>query len=448
MTTTIAERTTELFTRILPRISTVRAPYQAAVFRIGLSAVVLAFLVREWPHRHELYGNSSALSFDLAQILVREERTFTVLIWGDGGLWFETVYLLTICAALAVCLGWHTRGMSVVLMAGVLSVINRNSLAGDGGDNVVRIMVIYLVFTRCAQVWSLDARRRARRAQHPGVTSADTSADLPGMALWAVALAPLAALSAHPTEGWLPVFWILWSVHGVWYAAERWFPRHEMRAVLDAAASMLHNCAMLVIAVQVCLIYATAGWYKIQGTRWQDGSALYYALHLDYFSPWPTLSGFVANQTLLVLALTYGTVMVQVAFPFTLAHRKIKNALLALMIMEHLGIAVLLGIPFLSLAMVVCDAVFLPTPFLIALGARSALLAARVRTRTRGTSRVGWVGPATDRNKAEEGCESAAGMRLQRQGGARITPKPAVPEPRRIDDVAADEAGAAARTQQ
>lgn len=40
------------------------------------------------------------------------------------------------------------------------------------------------------------------------------------------------------------------------------------------------------IMAEVCLIYATAGWYKIQGSRWQDGTALYYPLGLDYFTPW------------------------------------------------------------------------------------------------------------------------------------------------------------------
>ena len=46
----------------------------------------------------------------------------------------------------------------------------------------------------------------------------------------------------------------------------------------------------LVIMAEACLIYATAGWYKIQGSRWQDGTAVYYPLHLDYFSPWPALA--------------------------------------------------------------------------------------------------------------------------------------------------------------
>ncbi|MFE2562062.1 HTTM domain-containing protein [Streptomyces sp. NPDC059352] len=372
MTTPTAARPAERLTRLLTTITTVKAPYQAAFFRIGLSTVVLAFLLREWPNRHVLYGNHSALSFDLAQVLIREERTFTVLAWGDGGLWFETVYAVTIAAAVAVLLGWRTRGTSVLLMGGVLSVVNRNTLVGDGGDNVVRIMVIYLVLTRCAQVWSLDARRARRRADLPGH-------DTTGLLLWAAAVAVLIPLSSYSTPGWSLIFWTLWAVQGLWYAVGLRFPRHEARAALDAAASMLHNCAMLAIAAQVCLIYATAGWYKIQGSRWQEGSALHYALHLDYFTPWPALSGFLAGSTLMVLVLTYLTVMVQVAFPFTLANRRVKNVLLAVMIAEHLGIAVVLGIPFLSLAMVVCDAVFLPTAFLIALGVRCGRLAAWLR---------------------------------------------------------------------
>ncbi|MEU3606865.1 HTTM domain-containing protein [Streptomyces sp. NPDC035033] len=368
--------------RLLPAVTTVRAPYQAAVLRIGLAAVCLAFLLREWPHRHVLYGNRSPLSSDLARILVEEEGSLTVLLWSDGQLWFETVYALAMAAAVAVLLGWRTRTASVLLMVGLLSLENRNNLVGDGGDNVLRIMVIYLVFLRCAEVWSLDARRaRRRRDGEEGADGGEEETargswaafDIPGLVLWALAVAPLVTLTGHDsTRGWAVVLWILWAGHAVWYAAGRWFPRHEARAVLDAAASMLHNSAMLVVAAQVCLIYATAGWYKIQGSRWQEGSALYYALHLDYFAPWPALSGFLASQTLLVLALTYGTVIVQVAFPFTLFHRRLKNVLLAVMIVEHLGIAVVLGIPFLSLSMVVCDAVFLPTGLLVALGARCA----------------------------------------------------------------------------
>lgn len=356
-----------------------QAPYQAAVFRIGLAGSVLLFLLREWPHRRTLYGDRSPLSWDLAHTLTRLEGTFTVLNWYGGRLWFEVVYTLAIAAAVAVLVGWRTRTASVVFMLGMLSLENRNTLLGDGGDNLIRIMVIYLVFTRCAEVWSLDARRAARGP-------ADQQ-DRTGVVLWSVTGPLLAWGFGAPTGGWSLVLWTLWAGHALWYAANRWFPRHEARAVLDDCASMLHNCAMLVIAAQVCLVYASAGWYKIQGLRWQDGSALHYVMHLDHFTPWPWLSGALVGHSLLLLVLGYLTVMVQVAFPFTLGARRVKNVLLVVMVMEHLGIAVLLGIPFFSLVMIACDAVFLPTAFLVALGGHCTGLTSRLRTRRTGRAR-------------------------------------------------------------
>lgn len=337
---------------------TTQAPYQAAVFRIGLAAVVAAFLLREWPYRRVLYGDRSPLSFDMNLALVREARSFTVLSWWSGQLWFETVYALTIVTAFAVMVGWRTRTMSVLFMVGVLSLEFRNSLLGHGGDNIIRIMVIYLVFTRCAEVWSLDARRaRTRRA--------GDVRDRTGIALWSATGLLLPTTFTLQEGGWPWVLLTLWAAQGIWYTANRWFPGYEGRALLDSCVAMLHNCAMLVIAVQVCLIYATAGLYKVQGLRWQDGSALYYALNLDYFTPFPGLSAALTANMLIVLTLSYVTVILQVAFPFTLFNRKIKNVLLAVLIAEHLGIAVLMGIPMLSLAMIACDAVFLPTAFLL-----------------------------------------------------------------------------------
>jgi hypothetical protein len=372
----VVDRGREALARFGRLVCTTRAPYQAAVFRIALALAIAAFLLREWPHSRVLYGDRSPLSYEMALELGRLDGTFSVLQWSGGHLWFEIVYTLTVFSALAVLVGWRTRITSVLLMVGVLSLENRNPLVGDGGDNVLRIMVIYLVFTRCAQVWSLDARRaRARRKDAP-------YGDRTGVALWSAAgLFLLVAFG--PDTGWPLVLWILWAVQGLWYAVNHWYPRTEGRALLEAGASMLHNTALLTIAVQVCLIYATSGWYKVQGSRWQEGSALHYALNMEYFAPWPWLSGLLAANTVLVLLMSYGTVMLQVAFPFTLAHRKIKNVLLTVMIFEHLGIAVLLGIPFFSLAMVACDAVFLPTAFLMALGARCRRLPRPRRTAAR-----------------------------------------------------------------
>ncbi|MCX0244835.1 HTTM domain-containing protein, partial [Streptomyces drozdowiczii] len=194
--------------------------------------------------------------------------------------------------------------------------------------------------------------------------------------MWVVLGAVLVGASVAGGLGgtvWLPLLlWCLWIGQGAWWAVNRYLPRHELRTLLDVIANLAHNATLVVIMAEVCLIYATAGWYKIQGSRWQDGTALYYPLKLEYFTPWPALSDLLASSGVMVMVLSYATVIVQVAFPFTLFNRRVKNILLGAMICEHAGIALLLGLPFFSMAMIAADAVFLPTAFLAWLGGRVA----------------------------------------------------------------------------
>lgn len=159
--------------------------YQAAVVRIGISATFLLFLLRELPHRRELYGPDGPWSWDMARGLLSHNGAFTVLMWSDSTVWFECVYAFTLVCAALLMIGWRTRITSVLFMAGVLSLQNRSIFMGDGGDNVIHLMAIYLVLTRCARVWSLDARRAARHAAR--VTEGlRAPRDVTGPLLWGV----------------------------------------------------------------------------------------------------------------------------------------------------------------------------------------------------------------------------------------------------------------------
>ncbi|GGQ73988.1 HTTM domain-containing protein [Streptomyces asoensis] len=375
------------------------APYQSAVVRIGFSATWLLFLLREFPHRNELYGPDGPWNWDLARQLIDTNGAFTVLMWSDGRAWFEAVYLLALLAAALLLVGWRTRAMSVLFMVGVLSLQNRSVFVGDGGDNVLHLMSIYLVFMRCGRVWSLDARR-ARRADEARARG-ERVTDRVGPALWAAAgfvLVSVTVAGRFHSDWTIPaLLWAAWAAQALWWVVARRAKSVQPRVLLDVIADVLHNGALVVIMAEACLIYATAGWYKIQGSRWQDGTAAYYPLHLDYFSPWPGLADLLAGSGTMVLLATYGTVIVQVAFPFTLANRRLKNVLLALMMTEHAVIAVLLGLPFFSLAMIATDAVFLPTTFLHRVGG----WAARAR---------GWLSPGARRTaQAEPPVEESPG---------------------------------------
>ncbi|MFH8608630.1 HTTM domain-containing protein [Streptomyces sp. NPDC018029] len=423
-------------------------PYQTAVIRIGFAATWLFFLLRELPHRHELYGPDGPWNWDMAQQLIASNGAFTALMWSDGQIWFEIVYALAIVSSALLLLGWHTRAMSVLFMVGVLSLQNRSIFMGDGGDNVIHLMATYLVFTRCGQVWSLDARRaarvraRARVAATEDATDAEAEeagegvqagegveaweaveatvpVDRVGAALWWVLGLGLSTVTfmGELSGGWLLFFWGLWLVHGLWWAVGRRAPRSELHKLLDVVANLAHNAGLLVIMVEACLIYATAGWYKIQGSRWQDGTAVYYPLNLDYFSPWPALSELLSSSGTMVLLVTYGTVAVQVAFPFTLFNRRVKNVLLAVMIVEHAVIAVVLGLPFFSLAMIAADAVFLPTSFLRRLGGWAARARGGVVSRLRSVRSVGSASSVGSARSAKSGMGAVPDPRLQ--GGKR-----------------------------
>ncbi|MFC7813321.1 MULTISPECIES: HTTM domain-containing protein [unclassified Streptomyces] len=341
-------------------------PYQTAVIRIGFSATWLLFLLRELPHRQELYGPDSPWGHDLAEQLIADNGAFTVLMWSDGQVWFEIVYALAVLSSVLLLLGWRTRTVSVLFMVGVLSLQNRSVFMGDGGDNVLHLMSMYLVLTRCGQVWSLDARR-ARRAEQARARG-ERVADRVGPVLWCVfgfVLLTVTLAGGLDGDWFVPaLLWAVWVAQGLWWVVGRGTGSGQPRVLLDVVTNVVHNGALVVIMAEACLIYATAGWYKIQGSRWQDGTAVFYPLHLDYFSPWPALSDALAASGTMVMLITYGTVAVQVAFPFTLFNRRVKNVLLAAMMTEHAVIAVVLGLPFFSLAMIAADAVFLPTSFL------------------------------------------------------------------------------------
>ncbi|MDJ1131601.1 HTTM domain-containing protein [Streptomyces iconiensis] len=396
-------------------------PYQTAIVRIGFGATWLFFLLREWPHREELYGPSGPWSWGMAERLIDSNQAFSVLMWSGSDSWFQLVYLVALASSAALMLGWHTRASSVLFMVGVLSLQNRSVFMGDGGDNVIHLMSLYLMLTRCGQVWSLDARRAARLRER-GMSA--HARGVGGTVLWAVLGAVLlgGTVAGGFTLGWGLFFWALWAVYGLWWllnrlAADGGHRVREFRDVCDILANLAHNGALLIIMVEVCLIYSTAGWFKIQGSRWQDGTAVYYPMHLDYFAPWPDLNQVLAGSGLMIFLITYGTVAVQVAFPFALFNRRVKNVLLAMMIVEHLSIAFLLGLPFFSMAMIAADMVFLPTVFLLWAGRHASGITGRLGRRLPGAGR----GKRTDDQEArgdgpEAGLDTGPGT--GRRGGA------------------------------
>ncbi|MFI1887593.1 HTTM domain-containing protein [Streptomyces jumonjinensis] len=290
--------------------------YAASALRIGYGSLYLIFLLREFPHRHEIWGADSPWTPALAQQLFDQTGWNSILTLSDSRAYFELCYVMALVTSALFMLGWRTRVMSILFALVVTSFHARAIFMTDGGDNLTLLMALYLVLTACGRRWSLDARRDRLKAARAG-------------------------------------------------NAPKLVRRFSVQQLLDARTTLttvVHNCGIFVIAAQVCVLYGAAGLYKVQGASWGGGTALHYVLNLELFQPWPALSHLVDEQTILISIVGYMTVLLQVAFPFVLFGR-LKYPVLVMLLGMHIGIAVLMGLPLFSGAMIVADAVFLPDRF-------------------------------------------------------------------------------------
>lgn len=83
--------------------------YAASVLRIGYGLLYLIFLIREFPHRDEIWGPGSPWTPALAQELFDQTGWSSVLILSDSRPYFELCYLMAVLTSTLFMLGWRTR---------------------------------------------------------------------------------------------------------------------------------------------------------------------------------------------------------------------------------------------------------------------------------------------------------------------------------------------------
>jgi hypothetical protein len=281
------------------------ATYGVALARIIYGAVVVGFVAANFAERDYLWGPGSAW---VEPIKHQTSWAFPFVFFSssDPEWLFTLKFLLLGVAGLALLVGWHGRIAAIVTLYLYISLVSTNPVAYDQTDNAFRILLFFFCFTDLSGRWSLDARRRERASSVPS--------------------AGALALQGRSTPSW--------------------------------ASTILHNSALIAVSLQLFIIYGVAGLAKVAGSQWQDGTAVYYPLQLDSLNPWPPLSQLVTANALVVTIATYVAVYVEVFFAFLLLQRWTRIVALVGIVGLHLGIAVLMGLPFFSLSMMAADAIF------------------------------------------------------------------------------------------
>jgi len=291
------------------------ARYGVAVSRILAGVAYVGILLTNIGHRDLLFGPASGWVESYREVSPQGVWTGYVAALGDP--WFTLYYLLVIAAGAAFVLGWHGRLAGVLLLLGAVPIIEMNPLVGDQGDNILRVGLLLTLLTDCCAVWSLDARRRTRRGE------------------------------AYAGRG-------------------RWSLSHQFTWV-RASKVLIHNGAVIALALQLVIIYVSAGMFKTGGGAWKFGTAIAYPLQLDEYRVWPFLNDLVVSTSVGVWFMTYFAVFLQLYFPVLLINKITRRVALVAVLGLHLGIAVLMALPWFSLAMFAFDGIFVSTATYLAL---------------------------------------------------------------------------------
>ncbi len=288
-----------------------KAQYGTAVTRMLLASAGIGLMLTNFTTRFYTFGTGGAWSGDLAHPGSDFPHVWIFSIFQTfrtNDAVFTLLYVVTLALGVCVFVGYRTRLSMILFFIMYVSFVELQDMAGDQGDNIFRIALLALIFADTSSKWSVDARRRLRPK----------------------------ALSGNV---------VVRVVSGG-------------RVVPDWLRNLSHNLVLVVLMLQVSMVYAAGAFYKAGGLPWQNGSALCYPISVNQFGPWPELSGLVTAWAPLVAALTYLTVIVQAYFPALLMNEWTRRFALIVICGFHLGIAVMMGLPWFSLSMIAIDAIF------------------------------------------------------------------------------------------
>ena len=120
-------------------------------------------------------------------------------------------------------------------------------------------------------------------------------------------------------------------------------------------SATLHNLAVVLMIHQIVMVYVGSALWKVQGPVWRDGTAVYFPLQTEAYSPWNDLLQPVFANSLFISGATYTAIVVQLFFPVLLIYRPTRMVALVIITGMHLGIGFLMGIMYFSLAMIAVD---------------------------------------------------------------------------------------------
>ncbi|SJM45402.1 hypothetical protein CZ771_00130 [Actinomycetales bacterium JB111] len=282
--------------------------YAFSAMRIGFGAMTLIILALYLPNYSYSFGEGSRWGEAYLHLSATNDYAFGIssIFSRTDPDWLTSIKLACFAAVtVAYTIGWRMRIISplfVVLWLGYTSV--NSMVLNTGHYQTFRVLIIFLLFADLSRHWSLDARRRSRSGEDRALSVGRAS--LPS---------------------WVPV--------------------------------LANNFAVVLVMAQLCIIYVSSALWKLQGTMWESGEAIYYPLRLEQFALVPGLNDLVWQVTPAVYLGSWLSVYMQLLFPLALLFRWPRRVGWVIITGMHASIAIFLSLPWFSLVMILGDFIFI-----------------------------------------------------------------------------------------
>lgn len=272
-----------------------------SILRILYGTGLLLTLIPSIPERSMLWGAASFWVDPEARR--RGYWTFDVLMPKDHPLLFDVAFFALILLVIVFTIGYRTRIVTPLLLILLVSLQANNLYVLNGGDTLYRITLLFLVFANLSAHFSLDS----------------------------------------------------------WIANRRVSSRRSSRRPLipEYITNAAHNAALILCGFQIIIVYTVSGIWKLTGSDWLGGTALFYALRIDAFMVYPAFNELLWQSSLLIYVATFIALWVQTLFPIALLWRPSRIFALISLVFMHSGIGILLGLWPFSLVMIALDMLFI-----------------------------------------------------------------------------------------
>jgi predicted DCC family thiol-disulfide oxidoreductase YuxK len=125
--------------------------------------------------------------------------------------------------------------------------------------------------------------------------------------------------------------------------------RRIFRGTEDDTPPLIVPWAQRIMQLQITVLYLCAGLSKATGAAWQDGTAVYYPMHLPESLRFPTWG---QDNLYVINLITWGTVAIEMALGTIVWVPRLRLYVLAAGVALHLGIEYSMNIPFFSAMMI------------------------------------------------------------------------------------------------